>query len=149
MMSSNFIKGHFQSCRFAHVIAALILVGDSVFAASAQLPAKAQDTAVVSGVLAPIAPTVPSPAQLMQPEMNAPVLQQNMVEAVKPAAPPEVKPTPSVNLPTNALAPGLMPAPSVSTVPVKVIYVSENQPVQIVDSQGRLLQVIYLKKAVH
>jgi hypothetical protein len=39
------------------------------------------------------------------------------------------------------------PAPvSVNAVPVKVVYVSENQPVQIVDSQGRLLQVIYLKR---
>ena len=38
-------------------------------------------------------------------------------------------------------------APNVATVPVKVLYVQENQPVQIVDSQGRLLQVIYLKKS--
>ena len=37
--------------------------------------------------------------------------------------------------------------PTVATVPVKVLYVQENQPVQIVDSQGRLLQVIYLKKS--
>jgi len=37
-------------------------------------------------------------------------------------------------------------APVVSAVPVKVVYVSDNQPVQIIDSQGKLLQIIYLKK---
>jgi hypothetical protein len=35
---------------------------------------------------------------------------------------------------------------NVTAVPVRVLYVSENQPVQIVDPQGRLLQVIYLKR---
>lgn len=39
------------------------------------------------------------------------------------------------------------PAASVTPVPVNVIYVKENQPVQIMDSHGRLIQVIYLRKA--
>ena len=38
----------------------------------------------------------------------------------------------------------VQPVSAVSIVPVKAIYVYENQPVQIVDSQGRLIQVIYL-----
>lgn len=38
------------------------------------------------------------------------------------------------------------PQPSVAPVPVKVIYVRENQPVQIMDSHGRLIQVIYVRK---
>lgn len=37
-------------------------------------------------------------------------------------------------------------ANGVSLVPVKVVYVSENQPIQIVDQNGRLIEVIYLKK---
>ena len=49
--------------------------------------------------------------------------------------------------PLPPLAQQLGPAaPLVNMVPVKVIYVSENQPVQIVDQAGRLIQVIYLKK---
>ncbi len=50
---------------------------------------------------------------------------------------------------TAAAAPAPTPAPGVlaAPVPVNVIYVKENQPVQIVDSHGRLLQVIYLKKS--
>jgi hypothetical protein len=38
------------------------------------------------------------------------------------------------------------PAPVVVRA-AKVIYVQENQPVHLVDSQGRLLQVVYLRKA--
>jgi hypothetical protein len=46
----------------------------------------------------------------------------------------------AVGAPVNST----QPASSISVVPVKAIYVYENQPVQIVDSQGRLIQVIYL-----
>jgi hypothetical protein len=57
--------------------------------------------------------------------------------------------------PAPALAPPVAVAPDpivepaipVVTVPVKVLYVSENQPVHLVDAQGRLLQVIYLRTA--
>jgi hypothetical protein len=61
------------------------------------------------------------------------------------AAPPVVS---SLNSPLNSQSQDTSGgvAPAVSVVPVKAIYVSENQPVQIVDAQGRLLQVIYLKR---
>lgn len=54
---------------------------------------------------------------------------------------------PPASSPALAVAqPSPTPGPVITTVPVKVLYVVENQPVQIVDSQGRLLQVIYLKR---
>lgn len=37
-------------------------------------------------------------------------------------------------------------APIVAAAPVKILYVAENQPIQIVDQAGRLLQVVYLRK---
>ncbi len=47
-------------------------------------------------------------------------------------------------VPTTSTPTVQSPGSSVAVVPVKAIYVYENQPVQIVDSQGRLIQVIYL-----
>lgn len=35
---------------------------------------------------------------------------------------------------------------AVSAVPVEIVYVKENQPVQIIDGQGRLMKVIMLKQ---
>lgn len=56
---------------------------------------------------------------------------------------------PSQPLPPPTPAPEVAPTPSPVAVatpaPVRVLYVSENQPVHLVDSSGRLLQVLYLR----
>ena len=71
---------------------------------------------------------------------NAP-LTDVVGSAPAPAPPVAVAPA------TPAPAPIVEPAIPVVTVPVKILYVSENQPVHLVDAQGRLLQVIYLRTA--
>lgn len=43
------------------------------------------------------------------------------------------------------VAPVEVASTSESVVPVKIIYVNENQPIQILDPAGHLLEVIYLK----
>ncbi len=69
-------------------------------------------------------------AQLAPPAQAAPT--------VVPAAAPVVAATPAPTAP-----PGVAPLARPVT---KVVYVSENQPVHVMDSQGRLLQVLYLKR---
>ncbi len=47
---------------------------------------------------------------------------------------------------TSPAPAAVAPPAAIRVVPVQVVYVAENQPVQIVDSQGRLIEVLYLKK---
>jgi hypothetical protein len=65
--------------------------------------------------------------------------------APQPAPAPAPAPTQVASAP---VAPAVTAAPSPVVVrAAKVLYVHENQPVHLVDSQGRLLQVVYLRKA--
>ena len=70
-----------------------------------------------------------------------------LTDVVPAAAVPVPAPAPVAAVPAPAPAPVVEPAVPVVTIPVKVLYVSENQPVHLVDAQGRLLQVIYLRTA--
>jgi hypothetical protein len=79
-------------------------------------------------------------------------VESSAVTAVAPAAPVAPLSAPiAAPAPQSAaapVAPAVAAAPTVTTVtvPAKVLYVKENQPVHLVDSQGRLLQVLYLRK---
>ena len=114
----------------AMVLLLIPLLGHECLAESVGL--KAHDAKDASGLNLQIAvpsnmsaSPVPSSAQNSQPDLQ-----------------PDSQASSLANSQTSSLA-NLQQA---SIVPVKVMYVSENQPVQIVDSLGHLVQVIYLKK---
>jgi hypothetical protein len=124
---------------------ALSALASSVASAGNPLPAKAQEAKIVetevlesSKVTEVNSLAMPGLAQAEVSTQLSEQLEQS--PALAPA--PRYIPQPNLQVPPLALA----AASLVTTVPVKVIYVSENQPVQIVDHNGRLLQVIYLKK---
>ena len=66
---------------------------------------------------------------------------QAAVAAATPAPAPVASPAPA------AVKPALQEVETAAavSVPVRVLYVTENQPVHLVDAQGKLLQVLYLK----
>jgi len=90
---------------------------------------------------APVATTVVTAAV-------SPAQAQEAVAASAPAQQPVAGSAPTAVNPPPVSAPpaAQVPAPVVNVVPVKTVYVAENQPVQIIDGQGRLLQIIYLKR---